>query len=92
MVEWQIIVGVLKLNGIAGRPEFQRCEHSEGGDEGQSDQCGNDTIDRQQPSRQRIGHKPAGVGQRELRGKKRRAVLGMGRAAQQPPRRNGEKR
>ena len=86
MVEWQIIVGVLKLNGIAGRPEFQRCEHSEGGDEGQSDQCGNDTIDCQQPSRQRIGHKPAGVGQRELRREECRAVPGVGGTAQQPAR------
>ena len=65
MVEWQIIVGVLTLNRIAVRPESQGFERFEAGEEGQSEHCGNDTIDGQKPSRQRTGNKPAGVGKRE---------------------------
>src|SRR6266567_1622488 len=82
MVARTVLMG--DLHGIRLGPQRQG---KSAGDQDHGDHDGerrDEPEPRSDPSRCRICDEPTGMGERELRGKQRRPVFGMGRAPQQP--------
>lgn len=75
------LMPVLKLDRIVGRPEIRRHHCRAKGDKRQSGKCRLQSESAADPSGQRIGDEPAGMGEGELRGEDRRPVALVRRAA-----------
>ena len=74
VVEGQVVVMMRKGLRVMSRPETQRRHKTGHRDRCQHDKGGDKTQAGHRPARQWIGHQPAGMAERELGDKKRRAI------------------
>lgn len=76
---------VLADHGVMGTPDKGREPRPRQRYRSQQDERSGEPKMRPHPARQRVGEEPASMRQRELRGKQRRAILGLARLLEQTP-------